>query len=69
MFSGMTQFMLSLSDKFFIVHVYLIQILFFCGPKLDLRLYNIAIESSGRTDRYLVPLTYTPYLGSPVAIV
>ena len=35
---GIFKFMFSLSDKFFIVHV-----LDFCGPKLDLRQYNIAI--------------------------
>ena len=39
---GVFKFMFSLPDKFFIVHV-LDSNFGFCGPKLDLRQYNIAI--------------------------
>jgi hypothetical protein len=53
-----------LLDKCFIVHI-LDSNFVFCGPNLDLREYNIATQSSGRTGRHVVPLIYTLYVGIP----
>jgi hypothetical protein len=39
---GIFMFMFSLSDKLFIAHV-LDSNFVFCGPKLDMRQYNVAI--------------------------
>ena len=57
---GIFKFMFSLSDKFFIVHV-LDSNFVFCGPKLDLRQYNIAIyRAVGERVDMLSPLYPLP---------
>jgi hypothetical protein len=52
--------------KSFIVHAWFKFYFSWAEATVDLRQYNIAIYSSGRTGQHVVPLIYTPYLGTPV---